>query len=142
MYRLANLSPRLAVVTQNIDSLHQATAERWDVERQLIEVHGRLGLYHCASDEGACHLSTETYATADQLFPPHVSRAIEQARPNLIRWRDDECATLTLIGLFFTPDSSMRTGRRTARCRWRRSTCRAARSAGRCACPWRSCLTR
>ena len=68
----------MTVVTQNIDTLHQSTRERWDVERQLIEVHGRLGLYHCSSDEGVCHLSTETHATAAQLFPPHVSRAIEQ----------------------------------------------------------------
>ena len=68
------------MVTQNIDALHQSTREQWDVERQLIEVHGRLGLYHCSSDEGTCHLSTETHATAAQLFPEHVSRAIEQVR--------------------------------------------------------------
>ncbi len=85
-HRLATLNPGLTVITQNIDSLHQATQQSWDVERQLIEVHGRLGLYHCSSDDGVCHLSTETYATADQLFPPHVSRAIEQVRAKDSGW--------------------------------------------------------
>jgi NAD-dependent SIR2 family protein deacetylase len=40
----------VVIMLQNIDSLHQQTASRWDTASQLIEVHGRLGLYHCGKE--------------------------------------------------------------------------------------------
>lgn len=95
--RLATLHPGLTVVTQNIDALHQATAHQWDVDRQLIEVHGRLGLYHCASEEGICHLATETYATAEQLFPPHISRAIDEVGGWWVYCRKGWLATCCIV---------------------------------------------
>lgn len=47
---LANISPRLNIVTQNVDGLQQHTAVVWEHENRLIEAHGRVGLYRCSSD--------------------------------------------------------------------------------------------
>ena len=78
--RIANLSPNVTVVTQNIDSLHQQTRVSWSTTTQLIEVHGRLGLYHCTSESG-CDLATETFLKAQDIFPPHIHQAIEVVSP-------------------------------------------------------------
>ena len=42
----------LSVVTQNIDALHQATQTAWNSGEDLVEVHGRAGLYKCAQRGG------------------------------------------------------------------------------------------
>jgi len=44
---LANMFPNVNVITQNIDSLHQQTKQRWPHEQKLVEIHGRMGLYRC-----------------------------------------------------------------------------------------------
>jgi NAD-dependent SIR2 family protein deacetylase len=89
---------QVRVITQNIDTLHQQTRTHWSAVDQLIEVHGRLGLYHCASDEDNCDLATETSATAAHLFSEPIRQAIEvgpspwpparrwQAGPRAARW--------------------------------------------------------
>ena len=42
----------LSVVTQNIDALHQATQTAWNSGEDLVEVHGRAGLYKCSQRGG------------------------------------------------------------------------------------------
>ncbi|GAB5031939.1 transcriptional sir2 family [Nannochloropsis oceanica] len=74
--RLTNLSADLMVVTQNIDSLHQQTQVQWDHAKQLVEIHGRLGLYRCSSDE-YCVLANEIYLKAADVFGPAVAENIQ-----------------------------------------------------------------
>ena len=68
---------QVLIVTQNIDSLHQKTQTSWPVTSQLIEVHGRMGLYHCSSEED-CDLATEVFVGAAEIFPEAVQKAIEE----------------------------------------------------------------
>ncbi|GMH50666.1 hypothetical protein TL16_g00838 [Triparma laevis f. inornata] len=42
---------RVKVLTQNVDGLHQKTAESWNHKENLVEAHGRLGLYKCVPTE-------------------------------------------------------------------------------------------
>lgn len=42
-----NSSSNVNVITQNVDGLHSATVTDWNWSDQLIEAHGRLGLYKC-----------------------------------------------------------------------------------------------
>lgn len=44
---IAAAFPRVRIITQNIDGLHQSTNVRWQHGDQLAECHGRLGLYKC-----------------------------------------------------------------------------------------------
>ncbi|TFJ81716.1 hypothetical protein NSK_006965 [Nannochloropsis salina CCMP1776] len=74
--RLSNLDPNLLVVTQNIDSLNRQTREAWAHQDKLVEIHGRLGLYHCSSND-YCILANETWAQAIDVFGPELAEQIE-----------------------------------------------------------------
>lgn len=64
------------IVTQNIDTLSQQTREEWRHGEQLIEVHGRMGIYHCSS-EAPCEMATEVYASAADVFGHEVAAALD-----------------------------------------------------------------
>ena len=38
------------IITQNIDGLHRNTKRKYDDKTQLIEIHGKLGWYHCSRE--------------------------------------------------------------------------------------------
>jgi len=42
-----NAKGQVKVLTQNVDGLHQSTKASWDWKENLVEAHGRLGLYKC-----------------------------------------------------------------------------------------------
>jgi NAD-dependent SIR2 family protein deacetylase len=46
-----NAKGQVKVLTQNVDGLHQSTVEKWNWEENLVEAHGRLGLYKCIPTE-------------------------------------------------------------------------------------------
>lgn len=39
------------IITQNVDGLHCRTVHKWNHQKQLIEAHGRVGLYKCIPEE-------------------------------------------------------------------------------------------
>uniref|UniRef100_A0A7S2QWE1 Deacetylase sirtuin-type domain-containing protein n=1 Tax=Triparma pacifica TaxID=91992 RepID=A0A7S2QWE1_9STRA len=46
-----NAKGQVKVLTQNVDGLHQSTKCKWNWEENLVEAHGRLGLYKCIPTE-------------------------------------------------------------------------------------------
>ncbi|GMI33169.1 hypothetical protein TrRE_jg4889 [Triparma retinervis] len=46
-----NAKGQVKVLTQNVDGLHQSTDVKWNWEEDLVEAHGRLGLYKCIPTE-------------------------------------------------------------------------------------------
>ena len=46
----ASFPKTTTIITQNIDGLHHCTTKKYDHENQLIEIHGKLGLYHCSRE--------------------------------------------------------------------------------------------
>lgn len=72
--RLCSTIDNLRVVTQNIDALHQSTSTSWHSHDRLIEAHGRVGLYKCASDpEDGC-----PYSEHDSIGPGSFSTALQK----------------------------------------------------------------
>jgi YD repeat-containing protein len=71
------------IVTQNIDTLSQQTRQAWNHAEQLVEVHGRMGIYHCSGGEGDgeggghCEMATETFMTTEELWGKEIGKAIE-----------------------------------------------------------------
>ena len=59
---LASLpNTNIKVITQNIDGLHFRTRNQWNHDEQLIEAHGRLGLYKCIPD-----VDSDSDSTSDE----------------------------------------------------------------------------
>ncbi|CAM9597837.1 unnamed protein product [Chrysoparadoxa australica] len=51
MAKLASSFKNLSVISQNIDGLELAARRCWPQQQQLIECHGRLGLYKCLTPD-------------------------------------------------------------------------------------------
>lgn len=57
---LCSKYPNVKIITQNIDGLASKTKTKWDTENQLIECHGRLGLFKCIPNEDSDTSEDET----------------------------------------------------------------------------------
>lgn len=84
---LATLSPAIKVVTQNVDGLHVG---RGVPDKQLVEAHGRAGLFRCCGIGDATEGRVRCEADVAQKEWYGVDDLAPQDRQQLKKWWKDE----------------------------------------------------
>ncbi|HYN88076.1 MAG TPA: NAD-dependent deacylase [Ardenticatenaceae bacterium] len=76
LVRLAELLPHVAVITQNVDGLHQAAGSR-----DVLELHGSLWRFKCFDHE---HPVASDVLAEDERIPPHCPTCRALVRPDVV----------------------------------------------------------
>lgn len=85
--RLASIDRRVAVVTQNIDDLHERAGSR-----DVVHLHGSLAQPKCFACHRSAELRPEQAAVSDEAVlvePPRCQRCNGRLRPGVVWFKED-----------------------------------------------------
>ena len=77
--KLAELVPRLAVVTQNIDGLHQRAGSK-----SVLELHGNIHRFKCLDQDHPFEVEIPTLREDGPTDPPECERCGSPIRPDVV----------------------------------------------------------